>query len=193
MTGLFENQNNNKFDYYAFSYGNKNDNTPISLRAKKAFPKFYNVQNYSNEQIAKFIKDLEIDIAIDLKGYTYGSRLDILAHRPAPIQISYLGHPGTSGVDYIDYVIADNFIVTADNEKYFSEKVIKLPSCYQPTDNKRYMPKKQLTKKELGLPENKFIFCSFNLLLCSFNSFCFCSSSLTLRSISFLFCSSFFF
>ena len=87
--------------------------------------------------------------------------MDILAHRPAPIQISYLGHPGTTGTEYIDYAIVDNFIVPDENDKFFTEKLIKLQGCYQPNDDKRTIPN-PLPRKNFGLPENKFIFCSFN-------------------------------
>ena len=161
MAGLFENQNNKKFDYHAISYTKKRDINPITKRVEKSFKNFHNVSDKSNEEIAKLINNLEIDIAIDLKGYTYGTRIDILAHRPAPIQISYLGHPGTTGTNYIDYAIVDNFIVPNENDKFFTEKLIKLNGCYQATDNKRYLPK-PLKREEFGLPEDKFVFCSFN-------------------------------
>ena len=161
MVGLFENQNNEKFDYHAISYTRKRDSNPITKRVEKSFNKIFNVADKSNEQIAELINNLEIDIAIDLKGYTYGTRMDILAHRPAPIQISYIGHPGTTGTEYIDYAIVDDFLVTNDNDKFFTEKLIKLKGCYQATDNKRALPT-PLSRKDFGLPEDKFIFCSFN-------------------------------
>ncbi len=161
MAGLFDNQNNEKFDYHAISYTRKRDANPITKRVEKAFQNFHHVSDFSNKQIAELINQLEIDIAIDLKGYTYGSRMDILAHRPAPIQISYLGHPGTTGTEYIDYAIVDNFIVPDENNKFFTEKLIKLQGCYQPNDDKRTIPN-PLPRKNFGLPENKFIFCSFN-------------------------------
>ena len=161
MVGLFENQNNSKFDYHAISYTTKKDSNPITKRVEKAFKSFYHVGDKNNEQIAELINNLEIDIAVDLEGYTYGTRMDILAHRPAPIQISYIGHPGTTGTKYIDYAIVDEFIVPENNDKFFTEKLIKLKGCYQATDNKRLLPK-PLSKKDFGLPENKFVFCSFN-------------------------------
>ncbi len=161
MVGLFENQNNKKFDYHAISYTTKNDSNPITKRVERAFQNFHHVGDKNNEQIAELINNLEIDIAVDLKGYTYGTRMDVLAHRPAPIQISYIGHPGTTGTKYIDYAIVDKFIVPENNDKFFTEKLIKLKGCYQATDNKRILPK-PLPRKDFGLPENKFIFCSFN-------------------------------
>ena len=161
MAGLFENQNNENFDYHAISYTKKGDANPITKRVEKAIKNFHHVNEFSDEQIAELINQLEIDIAVDLKGYTYGSRMDILAHRPAPIQISYLGHPGTTGTEYIDYAIVDNFIVPDENDKFFTEKLIKLQGCYQPNDDKRTIPN-PLPRKNFGLPENKFIFCSFN-------------------------------
>ena len=82
--------------------------------------------------------------------------------RPCPIQVTFLGHPGTTGAGFIDYIIADDFIINTENEAFFTEKVLKLPNCYQPTDNRRYFPSTTLSKTQLGLPENKFIFCSFN-------------------------------
>ena len=163
MAGVFEKQNHDKFDYYAFSYSDRHkEHSEVYSRVKNSFKEIDIVTDKSDEEVSNMLKEKEIDIAIDLKGHTFKTRMRILSDRPCPIQITYLGHPGTSGTDYIDYVIADNFIVTEDSEKYFSEKIIKLPHCYQPTDNKRYMPTKKMTKKELGLPENKFIYCSFN-------------------------------
>ena len=113
MAGLFENQDNENFEYHAISYTTKRDDRPITKRVEKCFKHFHHVTNKSNEQIAELINNLEIDIAVDLKGYTYGTRIDILAHRPAPIQISYIGHPGTTGTEFIDYAIVDDFIVPA--------------------------------------------------------------------------------
>ena len=161
MAGVFENQDNNKFEYHAFSYSKKSDNSDISKRVKKSFNNFYNVKDYSDEKIADFLDELEIDIAVDLKGYTYGTRIDVLAHRPSPIQISYLGHPGTTGTRYIDHLLLDDFIVTEENKKLFTENIIKLKGCYQCTDDKRVLPEIN-SRKKYGLPENKFIFCSFN-------------------------------
>ena len=88
--------------------------------------------------------------------------MELLSKRPCPIQVTFLGHPGTTGTNFIDYAIADDFVVNSENETFFSEKVLKLPNCYQPTDNKRYFPNRKLSKVDLGLPEDKFIFCSFN-------------------------------
>lgn len=163
MAGLFENLNNSDFIYHAFSYGKKKDNSNISHRVKNAFSNFHYVENKSNKQISDQLRELEIDIAIDLKGYTKDTRIGILANRPSPIQVTYLGFPSTLNTDFIDYILLDKFIVTKDNERFFSENIIKLPNCYQCTDDKRTLP---LTippsKKTLGLPDNTFIFCSLN-------------------------------
>ncbi len=163
MVGIFENQNHDKFDYYAFSYSDKSvEGSEVFKRVKKSFNKFFFVRDKSDKEICKILKDNEIDLAIDLKGHTYKTRIGILSSRPCPIQVTYLGHPGTTAANYIDYAIVDDFVITKSNEKYFSENIIKLPSCYQPNDNKRYYPESKFTKKDLGLPEDHFIFCSFN-------------------------------
>jgi protein O-GlcNAc transferase len=163
MAGIFEHQDNSKFDYYAFSYSDEPTNqSNIYNRVRKSFQNFDLVTEKKDNIICKMLKDKEIDIIVDLKGHTLKTRMSLLANRPCPIQVTFLGHPGTTGTNYIDYAIADNFIVNKENEAFFSEKILKLPNCYQPTDNKRYYPNTTLSKKDLGLPENKFIFCSFN-------------------------------
>ena len=163
MAGVFEHQDHNKFDYYAFSYSDKiNSEDKIFERVRKSFRNFDLVTQKNDKEICQILKNNEIDIVVDLKGHTYKTRIGLLAKRPCPIQITFLGHPGTSGADFIDYAIADNFIVNSENENFFSEKILKLPNCYQPTDDKRYFPDTNLSKEEVGLPENKFIFCSFN-------------------------------
>ena len=123
------------------------------------------VKNNTDEEIAKLIKMHEIDILIDLKGHTKDNRISIMSLRPAPIQITFLGFPGTSGAEYIDYIILDEFLVTEENKKYFSEKILLMPGSYQPIDDKRFYPKGDLIKSQLGLPEDKFIFCSFNMFI----------------------------
>ena len=163
MAGVFEHQDHSKFDYYAFSYSDKNNaEDKIFERVRKSFRNFDLVTQKNDKEICQILKDNQIDIVVDLKGHTYKTRMDLLAKRPCPIQITFLGHPGTSGADFIDYAIADDFIVNSENEDFFSEKILKLPNCYQPTDDKRYFPDTNLSKEEVGLPENKFIFCSFN-------------------------------
>ena len=163
MAGVFEHQDHNKFDYYAFSYSDKfTTGDKIFERVRKSFINFDLVTQKSDKEICQILKDNEIDIVVDLKGHTYKSRIGLLKTRPCPIQITFLGHPGTTGTDFIDYAIADDFIVNSENEAFFSEKILKLPNCYQPTDDKRYFPNTNFSKEEIGLPENKFIFCSFN-------------------------------
>ena len=163
MAAVFENQDNKNFDYYAFSYSNyDNKVSDVSNRAKRAFKNFFMLKNNTDEEIAKLIKMHEIDILIDLKGHTKDNRISIMTLRPAPIQITFLGFPGTSGAEYIDYIILDEFLVTEENKKYFSEKILFMPGSYQPIDDRRFYPKGDLIKSQLGLPEDKFIFCSFN-------------------------------
>tara|TARA_B100000123_G_scaffold49492_1_gene33374 strand:+ start:1 stop:1398 length:1398 start_codon:yes stop_codon:yes gene_type:complete len=163
MAGVFEHQDHNKFDYYAFSYSNEPTNgSSICDRVLNSFQNFELVTKNNNKEIYQILKDKEIDIIVDLKGHTLNNRINLLSMRPCPIQVTFLGHPGTTGADFIDYIIADDFIINTENEAFFTEKVLKLPNCYQPTDNRRYFPSTTLSKNQLGLPENKFIFCSFN-------------------------------
>ena len=112
--------------------------------------------------MAHKIRDLEIDILVDLKGFTQDHRLSILAHRPAPIQVNYLGYPATMGADFIDYIIVDPFIVPLDQQPFFTEKLVHLPECYQVNDSQRAIAARTPTRAECGLPEPGFVFCCFN-------------------------------
>jgi predicted O-linked N-acetylglucosamine transferase (SPINDLY family) len=115
----------------------------------------------SDVEIAKLSRDLQIDIAVDLGGHTAGGRTGIFACRAAPIQLSYIGYLGTMGANYYDYLLADKTIISEDLQKFYSEKIIYLPS-YQVNDRKRLISDRKFTRAELGLPETGFIFCSFN-------------------------------
>jgi len=131
-------------------------------RLEKSFDKFIQVGNKSDMEIAQLSRDLNIDIAVDLKGFTQDSRAGIFANRSAPIQINYLGYPGTMGADYIDYIIADKTLIPSELQSCYLEKVVYLPNSYQPNDRKRYISDRQFTRQELGLPKKKFVFCCFN-------------------------------
>ena len=161
IAGIFEKQDNQKFDYYALSYGVNNDNSEISLRLKKSFRNFFDVTDKTDKDIELLLRELEIDIAVDLKGHTRENRIQILKNKPCPIQISYLGFPGTLGTNFIDYLIFDKFIVNKENRKFFKENIIYLPDCYQCNDEKKPQLIK-FTRKELHLPEDKIILCSLN-------------------------------
>jgi predicted O-linked N-acetylglucosamine transferase (SPINDLY family) len=113
-------------------------------------------------EIAQLSRELGIDIAVDLKGFTQDSRTGIFAHRAVPIQVSYLGYPGTMGAEYMDYIVADKILIPEEAQQAYSEKIAYLPNSYQVNDRKRTISDKQCTRQELGLPEKGFVFCCFN-------------------------------
>ena len=161
MAELFERHDKGKIELIAFSYGpNKNDE--MRNRVKKAFNQFIDVTAMSDKAIAQLSRELGIDIAIDLKGLTQDTRLGIFSYKAAPIQVSYLGYPGTLGVDYIDYLIADKTLIPQKSQQNYSEKIVYLPHSYQVNDRQRIISHKQFTKQELGLPQEAFVFCCFN-------------------------------
>jgi predicted O-linked N-acetylglucosamine transferase (SPINDLY family) len=112
--------------------------------------------------VADLLRELEIDIAVDLNGFTTGSRTRIFAFRAAPIQVNYLGYPGTMGADYIDYILADRVVIPEQHHPYYMEKVVYLPDSYQVNDSKRVIADRTPARAEAGLPEQGFVFCSFN-------------------------------
>jgi predicted O-linked N-acetylglucosamine transferase (SPINDLY family) len=131
-------------------------------RLQAAFDRFVDVQNMADAEVAALLREMEVDIAVDLKGLTGDSRPAILAPRPAPIQVSYLGYPGTMGAAYIDYIIADRIVIPEDRKGSYSEAVVYLPDTYAPADCKRRISDHTPSRAEAGLPESGFVFCSFN-------------------------------
>jgi protein O-GlcNAc transferase len=161
MGKVFEAHDPEKFEIYAYSFGpDKNDE--LRQRLIKAVDVFDDVTNVSDEDAALLARQDKIDIAVDLKGYTQNARPGIFAYRAAPLQISYLGYPGTMGADFIDYIIADNVVITEHHEEHYTENVIYLPNSYQANDNTRRISERLVTRSEVGLPEQGFVFCCFN-------------------------------
>jgi predicted O-linked N-acetylglucosamine transferase (SPINDLY family) len=161
MAELFEKHDKCHFELIGFSFGpNKID--AMRERVTQAFDQFIDVTSISDESVALMSRELGIDIAVDLKGLTQDARLGIFAYRVAPIQVSYLGYPGTLGVDYIDYLIADKTLIPVQSQQHYSEKIVYLPHSYQVNDRKRDIAPVLFTKEELGLPQESFVFCCFN-------------------------------
>jgi predicted O-linked N-acetylglucosamine transferase (SPINDLY family) len=158
---LFESHDSNRFEIYGFSFG-PNTNDEMRQRLSKVFNQFIDVSNYSDIEIAKMSRELKIDIGVDLKGFTTDSRTGIFALRCAPIQVNYLGYPGTMGAPYIDYIVADKTVIPIESQNYYSEKIVYMPHSYQVNDAKRKISDRLFTKQELGLPEEGFVFCCFN-------------------------------
>ena len=123
---------------------------------------FFDVSKMSDAAVAGLSREYPIDIALDLKGFTEHSRPKIFAHSAAPIQVNYLGYPGSTGAPWIDYLIADDFIIPPGDQKFYSETVVYMPNCYQPTDNTRVVHSDVSLRQEHGLPESGIVFCSFN-------------------------------
>jgi predicted O-linked N-acetylglucosamine transferase (SPINDLY family) len=161
MAELFELHDKVKFEFYAFSFG-PNINDDMRQRLSSSFHQFIDVNNTSDRDVAILSRQMGIDIAVDLKGYTQDSRANIFAKRCAPIQVSYLGYPGTMGVDYMDYIIADKVVIPEANQHFYSEKVVYLPHSYQVNDSKRVISERVFSRSEVGIPENAFVFCCFN-------------------------------
>jgi protein O-GlcNAc transferase len=161
IAGMLECHDKFRFDVTALSIGT-NDNSEMCRRLKASFEHFIDAKTYADDQLAQLIKELEIDILVDLMGFTDGARTNVLARRPAPIQINYLGYIGTMGAQYIDYIIADRIAIPTDQYEFYSEKVACLPNCFQVNDRERQIADKIFTRAEAGLPEEGFVFCCFN-------------------------------
>lgn len=161
MMRLFETHDRDRFEVYALSFGPPSDH-PIRKRLEAAFDHFEDVSALSDIELAQKVRALEIDIAIDRKGFTQNARTGVFAFRPAPLAVNYLAYPGGMGAPYIDYLIADPVIVTPGDERFYMEKVVRLPDTYQATDNQRAIDAKVPSRAECGLPEAGFVFCCFN-------------------------------
>jgi predicted O-linked N-acetylglucosamine transferase (SPINDLY family) len=159
--GLFECHDRLLFETTAISIGPE-DNSDVRQRLITSFERFIDASATSDDQIAGLIKELEIDILVDLMGYTTSSRTGIFARRPAPIQVSYLGYPGTMGASYIDYLIADRTVIPQDQRACYSESVVVLPNSYLANDAERAIADTGFTRQELWLPAHSFVFCCFN-------------------------------
>ena len=161
MAQLFELHDKFKFELVGFSFG-PNTNDVMRERAVKAFDHFYDVRDLTDHQIATLSRDIGVDIAIDLKGFTQNYRAGIFAHHAAPIQINYLGYPGTMSAQYMDYIIADRVIIPESLQGNYQEKVLYMPSSYQANDGARKISENNYSRDDFGLPNQGFIFCSFN-------------------------------
>jgi predicted O-linked N-acetylglucosamine transferase (SPINDLY family) len=160
MAELFELHDLTGFETYAISFGAERRGD-MRIRLERAFSHFIDVQGRSDHAVAVLLRDLEIDIAVDLKGHTQHSRPGIFAARPAPIQVNYLGYPGTTGADFMDYIIADRLTIPDEQRRFYTEKVARVPDTYQPTDSTRRISEWNPTRGEVGLPDSGFVFCSF--------------------------------
>jgi protein O-GlcNAc transferase len=161
VTELLEKHDRERFTVVGYSFG-PDDSSPIRRRVVDACDRFVDVQADSFAQSAERISADEVDILVDLKGYTQFARSQILALRPAPIQVNYLGYPGTMGAPFMDYILVDDFIVPADQQPFFTERLVHLPGCYQVNDSRRAIAARTPSREECELPETGFVFCSFN-------------------------------
>jgi protein O-GlcNAc transferase len=159
--GLFEHHDRTRFATTAISFG-PDRNSPMRQRLKAAFERFVDAQYRTESEIADLIHRLEIDIAIDLMGFTAHNRFGALARRPAPVQVNYLGYSGTMGADCIDYIIADATAIPEDRRAFYAEQVIWLPDSFLVYDDRRVVTARTPARRECGLPEGAFVFCCFN-------------------------------
>jgi protein O-GlcNAc transferase len=161
MVGVFEKHDRERFETISVSF-RQPERDEFAQRVMKSNDVFVDVCDLSDLDAAKTLREMQIDIAVDLMGFTRSQRINIFAHRPAPLQIAYLGFPGTCGAPYIDYLLADEFVVPPESQSQYSEKIVYMPDTFQANDDRRTIAQRRLTRVELGLPEGAFVFCSFN-------------------------------
>jgi predicted O-linked N-acetylglucosamine transferase (SPINDLY family) len=159
--GLFARHDRSRFETIAISFG---DDKPSAMRdrLKASFDRFLDVDAKSDRAVARLIRDLEIDIAVDLNGLTDGSRPNVFAQRPAPVQVNYLGFAGTLGRDYYDYIVADRCVIPEELRGEYAEKVVYLPDTFMANDSERRISARTPSRAEAGLPDSAFVLCCFN-------------------------------
>ena len=160
MAGVFAAHDRRRFETIAVASG-ADDGSPMRARLQSAFEHFVDTGQKSDRDVAALLRALEVDVVVDLNGHTYGSRTGALAWRPAPVQASYLGYPGTLGAGFVDYVLADRFVVPEAQRADFAEKVVWLPGTFQANDRGRAIAARAPTRAEAGLPERGLVFCAF--------------------------------
>lgn len=161
MAEMIELHDRSRFELIGLCYG-RSTKDEMRDRVSRSFDQFIEVAEKSDQEIAEILRDMNVDIAVDLKGHTQGSRLGILAERAAPIQIHYLGYPGTLGAKFIDYLIADPTLIPVEHQEYYTEKIIYLPDTYQVNDRSRRIAAVATSRMDHGLPERGFVYCCFN-------------------------------
>ncbi len=159
--GIFEQHDKQRFELIAISLG-LDDDSALRQRMVKAFDRFIDVRQMRSLEIAQMMREMEIDIAVDLAGYTADSRTDLFSYRPAPVQVNFLGYSSTLGTDYFDYIIADQQIIPEEYKHCYSEEVVYMPDTYLPTDGSLQIAERTPSRQEHGLPADGFVFCSFN-------------------------------
>jgi protein O-GlcNAc transferase len=161
MVRLFELHDRSRFEILGISLG-PDDGSDIRARLVRAFDQFHDVRSKSDRDIAVLLNDMQVDIIVDQSGYTNYGRPEVFAYRPAPIQVNYIGFPGTLGADFYDYVIADPIVLPFDQQQFYTEKIVHLPESYQVNDSKRVTEAQTPSRREVGLPDKGFVFCCFN-------------------------------
>jgi len=160
LTGVFERHDRSRFETMAFSWGRR-DEGAARRRVEQAFDRFIDVDSRTDDEVVRVMRELQVDIAVDLSGHTLGQRTRILAQRAAPVQVNYLGLPATMGAPYIDYLIADRFLIPEDRQGLYTEKIVYLAG-FQPNDDRRPAPPESKARGALGLPDGALVFCCFN-------------------------------
>ena len=161
MAGMFEAHDRTKFETVAISLG-RGDSSAMRRRLEGAFDRFVDIRRMSDAEAVELMRSMEIDIAVDLKGFTGEARAGLFARRPAPIQVNYLGYPGSMGFAELDYLLADRIVLPPELQKHCSEAVVYLPDSYQVNDDKRVIDGHTPARSEVGLPDEAFVFCCFN-------------------------------
>jgi protein O-GlcNAc transferase len=161
---LIERHDRDRFEVHGVSFGS-DDGSAIRTRLAEAFDGFHSVRADGDAEAVARIRALDIDVAVDLNGYTRSSRPGILAARVAPVQVNWLGYPGTMGADFMDYIMADAAALPLDEQPFVAEKIVHLPDCFMPSDTTRAVAAEAPSRADEGLPTAGFVFCCFNNLV----------------------------
>jgi protein O-GlcNAc transferase len=159
LVGVLEQHDRSGFEVVGVSL-HTGDGGQFERRVRGAFDRFIEVTDRTDREVAQLLRDMEVDVAVDLMGFTQAMRLGIFAYRCAPVQVSYLGYAGTSGAPYMDYLLADEVVVPAAQKHHYTERVVRLSHCYLPNDDRREIALIP-TRVEAGLPQDAFVFCAF--------------------------------
>lgn len=161
FAGVLEQHDRERFEIHAFSLG-IDDGGSLRKRFVAAAEHFVEVRGKTSLEVAQIIRQHEIDVLVDLAGPTMDAQPDVFGFKPAPVQVIYLGYPGTSGADYMDYILADRTVIPEEHQRFYAEKVLYLPGCYLPADPELVFSERTPTREEMDLPPEGFVFCSFN-------------------------------